>query len=334
MSAGSLSKKTKRRLVLGLILFVLLVIGAALLYAEAFGPVEPNAQTAQFLVQPKESVDQIADDLARQGYVRSSWIFRLAFLRETDGHAIRAGGYELSKSMDAWTLAAALVAPPYSAWVTVPVGLRKEQIADILADALNWTPAEKEEWIATDTAKSANYIEGVYFPDTYLIPSDTPPAAVAELMRDRFQVAFAPYANEALEKKIPWPTVLTIASLIQREAGSASDMPLISGIIQKRLKMGMPLAIDATLQYMEGSEDNGWWPQPRSAAAYPNSPFNTYKHAGLPPHPIADPGLTAIEAALNPVATDCLFYIHDLDGQMHCSPTYTGQLANIQKYLK
>jgi UPF0755 protein len=181
---------------------------------------------------------------------------------------------------------------------------------------------------------SPNYIEGVYFPDTYLIPTDQPPAQVAQRLRSRFQEAFAPYADEAVKQKVSWTKVLTIASLIQREAGSADDMPVISGIIQKRLAVGMPLAIDATLQYIEGNQAEGWWAQPAAASTYPDSPFNTYKRKGLPPHPIANPGLAAIDAALHPIATDCLFYIHDTKGVMHCSPSYSGQRANIQKYLK
>ena len=127
----------------------------------------------------------------------------------------------------------------------------------------------------------------MYFPDTYFIPVDFSPAQVAATLRARFQEKFAPYADQAVKEKIPWPTIVTIASLIQREAGSASDMPIISGILWKRLHSGMPLAIDATLQYMTGSDEHGWWTAPDSARTYPNSPFNTYKTKGLPPHAIA-----------------------------------------------
>jgi UPF0755 protein len=314
--------------------FVLFVIASALVYAAAFGPVGSDTVQAQFLVTPNESVQAVAQDLAAQGYIREPWVFEVAYLRANDGKGIRPGGYEISKSMDAWSIAAALVEPPYVAWVTIPVGLRKEQIGDILANALGWTEAQKTEWNTVDTATAPNYIEGVYFPDTYLIPTDQPPAVVAERMRDHFKEEFAPYADEALKKNIPWPTVLVIASLIQREAGSVSDMSLISGVIQNRLHKGMPLAIDATLQYISGSEGGGWWPKLGSATTYVDSPFNTYKRKGLPPHPIASPGLAAIAAALNPTATDCVFYLHDTKGVMHCSPSYSGQLANIQKYLK
>lgn len=311
---------------------LLIVLGIA--YSQVFGPVGGDDMKQQFLVKPGESVSQIADDLTSKGYVRFPWVYQIAFLRSTDGGPIRPGGYEISKSMDAWSIASALEERPYYAWVTIPVGVRKEQIANILASELGWTPAEKTEFITVDTNTGPNYVEGVYFPDDYLIPSDLQPAQVASMLRDRFKVAFAPYADEAVKKNIPWPQVLTIASIIQREAGSVSDMGIISGVIQKRLKVGMPLAMDATLQYMEGNDTDGWWPEPSAAATYPNDPFNTYKRTGLPPHPIANPGLAAIDAALNPTVTDCLFYLHDPKGQIHCSKTYAGQKANVNKYLK
>lgn len=314
--------------------FAIILILVALVYSFAFGPIQKEAPIEQFLVTPEQSVMDVAEALKEQGFVRSAWTFDLAYLREADGRSIRPGGYEIRKSMDAWTIAAALVQRPSVAWVTVPVGMRREEIGDLLEEELGWTAEVKAEWLALETDPDSNYIEGVYFPDTYLIPTDEPPAVIAERMQSRFKEAFAPYADEALKKKVPWPTVLTIASIIQREAGSVDDMYLISGVIQRRLAVGMPLAMDATFQYMTGSTENGWWPRPKAAATYPDDPFNTYTRKGLPPHPIASPGLAAIEAALNPVTTKCLFYIHDAKGNMHCSPTYAGHLANINRYLK
>ncbi len=326
--------RTGRTLILVLGAGALLLVLSALFYARAFGPTDASASKEQFLVTPEDSLSVVAQKLTDAGYVRSPWIFHLAYLRESYGRSIRPGGYELSQSMDAWTIADALVAPPYVAWVTVPVGMRKEELGDLLSTSLGWTAEDTLAWEAATASTSPAYIEGVYFPDTYLIPTDEAPAVIAQRMRDRFKEAFAPYADEALAKGIPWTRVLTIASLIQRETGTASDMPIIAGVIEKRMQKGMPLALDATLQYIEGSSENGWWPRPKAAGTYPDSPFNTYKRTGLPPHPIASPGLTAINAALNPETTNCLFYLHDTQGRIHCSPTYSGHLANIKRYLR
>ncbi len=319
-------------LVAGAVLIVLL-IGFGLLYARYFGPVDKYAGQQQFIVNPDDSFDTVASELKEQHFIRSTWALRIAYARAGNLGAMREGGYELSASMDVWSLADALASPPYLAWVTFPTGLRKEQIADVLARKLGWTDAQKQEFITVDTAPSASLTEGVYYGDTYLIPSDQSPAQVAARLRDRFSTVFAPYGAEAVKEGIPWTDVLTIASLIQREAGPASDMPLISGIIWNRLHQHMPLAIDATLQYIRGKEGL-WWPAPTSADKYLVSPFNTYKHVGLPPHPIANPSLVAIDAALHPQKTSCIFYLHDPNGQIHCSVTYAGQVANVNKYLK
>ena len=318
---------------------LLVVIGIVLLvgglvYAKVFGPTDTQAQPQEIFVQEDESVSDVARELTQKGFVRNEWVFQVAYLRESYGHTIRPGGYKLSRSMDAWTIASVLTQPPYLVYVKIRVGVRKEQIATLLSDALGWDAGKKQAWLNATQSAGKDYAEGVYFPDTYFIPTTLAPSEVATLIRARFQEAFEPYAKEATAKNIPWPTVLTIASLIQREAGSVSDMAIISGVIQRRLAVGMPLAIDATLQYMGNTEETGWWAPPRKANSYANSPFNTYKTKGLPPHPIAEPGLAAIRAALNPTPTNCLFYIHDRQGVMHCSPTYAGQLANINNYLR
>lgn len=312
----------------------LVLVAGAFSYSKLFGPTDVSATMEDFFVQEDTSILSVAQQLKEKGYVRGEWIFNIAYVREAYGNKILPGGYKISKSMDAWTIASTLLEPPYFAWIKIPVGVRKEQIATRLADSLGWSDEKKKAFLDATQAHGKEYKEGVYFPDTYFIPTDLTPAEVEERIRSRFAVVFEPYAKEAIAKKMPWPTVLTIASLIQREAGSVSDMAIISGVIQNRLKAGMPLAIDATLQYMEGNEADGWWAPPRKAGSYGNSPFNTYKNKGLPPHPIANPGLASIEAALNPTATNCLFYIHDNNGKMHCSPTYKGQQANVAKYLR
>ncbi len=311
----------------------LLFAGAVLTYAHLFGPAGDSTVPVSFIVSPSETAGDIADRLKQQGIIKSEFAFRVAYLSDLQGRTARPGGYELNTTMDVWTIAHTLAQSPYLAWVTIPPGLRKEQIADLLAQDLSWTDAEKEEWVATDTAPSPAYEEGVYYPDTYLIPSDESPADVAQRLRNRFAEVFAPYAAEAEKENVAWTKVLTIASLIEREA-AGPDMKLIAGIIWNRLDKGMALQLDASLQYVKGNEETGWWPTVHSDDKYLDSPFNTYQHAGLPPHPIAEPSLAAIAAVLDPATTSCIYYLHDPDGQIHCSPTYAGQVANVNKYLK
>ena len=112
-------------------------------------------------------------------------------------------------------------------------------------------------------------------------------------------------------------------------------MALISGVIWNRLLNDQPLEIDATVQYARGNAGSGWW-APIKASDIDNidSAYNTYKNTGLPPTPISNPGIDAIEAALNPESTECFYYLHDNDRQIHCAITLEEHEENIEKYLK
>ncbi|MBP7741273.1 MAG: endolytic transglycosylase MltG [Candidatus Pacebacteria bacterium] len=326
------SRGWKRPLIVALIVSVSLLIGSLLLYAQFFGPANEYGETTEFIVKPDASVFEITRELRRAGFIKSSTAFSLAFRLYDKGRGIQEGGYKLSPAMDTLSIAKALASPPYLAWVTFPSGWRKEQIADLLVRKLGWSEDERVQWINVDTAPSAGLIEGVYYGDTYLIPTDQSPAYVAGRLRGRFTDVFAPYAAEAAKRGIPWTDVITLASLIEREAAK-NDKEIVSGILWNRLHAKMGLQVDATLQYIRGEKGN-WWPVPTSADKKLESPFNTYKHVGLPPHPIANPSLESIDAALHPAKTDCIYYIHDTNGTIHCSKSYSGHLANVNKYLK
>lgn len=322
----------KRSFLYGSCVGVLLLVGSLLTYAHFFGPVDSSAVPAQYLIQPgTESIPTVANDMAAQGIVKSAWALRIALYKEGGSH-VRPGGYVVGRNMDAWTVAKVLTEPPALAFVTFPSAIRKEQMADILADALGWSDAQKEEWNTVATNPGPDFAEGVYYPDTYLIPSDQSPSQIAARMRGRFTDVFAPYAAQAQQKRIPWQKVLTLASIVDRESGK-TDKALVAGILWNRLDSGMKLQADATLQYVKGKEGN-WWPQPTSADKYLDSPFNTYQHTGLPPHPIDNPSLESIAAVLNPDETDCIFYLHDASHQIHCSITYAGQVKNVNTYLR
>ncbi|MCX6721256.1 MAG: endolytic transglycosylase MltG, partial [Candidatus Staskawiczbacteria bacterium] len=206
--------------------------------------------------------------------------------------------------------------------------------AEILAEELNWSEEQKNDWITKFTTMKFDYIEGVYFPDTYLIPKDENGLEIAQRFINKFNEEFAPYAKEFAAQNIKWTTALKIASLIQREAGSKDDMPLIAGIIWNRLLQGIKLGIDATLQYARGNTGNGWWAPITIADKKIDSLYNTYLYSGLPPHPICNPGINTIDAVLNFAETDCIYYLHDANKQIHCAKTYAEHLKNIEKYLK
>ena len=212
--------------------------------------------------------------------------------------------------------------------VRVEEGLRKEEVAQVVANKLNWNIQEKEDFIST-----AN-VEGHYFPKTYLIYKDENPSAVQATMFDEFSKQVSKVKKPKSKNIINEDTIIKIASIIQREAAGKEDMNLISGIIWNRIYGGMKLQIDATLQYAKGSEEDGWWQQVVPEDKKIESFYNTYLYAGLPPGPIANPGLAAISAAYNPQKTSCLFYLHDKNKKIHCAINYKEHKNNIETYLK
>ncbi|MDE2001679.1 MAG: endolytic transglycosylase MltG [Patescibacteria group bacterium] len=306
-------------------------IAAWIAWTVLAGAPQADAVAGQFVVPLGTTQAAVADKLAAEGFVKHAQVFaRLSALRGS----VQPGGYTIAKDMNAWQVAGALAQQPSAAWVIIPEGLRKEEIADLLARSLGWTDAKKSEWLTVDTVSPSDYREGVYFPDTYLIPLTESPADVAKRLQNHFEEVFAPYASEALRQNIRWPTLVKIASIVQREAAGSSDMPLIAGIIWNRLLGSMRLEIDSTLQYARGNTGNGWWAPLTAADKKIDSPYNTYLHAGLPPTPISNPGLDAIKAVLHPAKTDCLYYLHDASRQIHCSATYASHLQNISTYLR
>jgi len=243
---------------------------------------------------------------------------------------IEPGTYEFSRGMGAVSTAVSLDEPEYK-YISILEGLRKGQIAQIIGQKLNWEDDKINIFSELQPICPLVGQEGYLASGTYLIHVEEDAHVVEETMQQTFREVLDELGIK--EKDVSIPKIITIASLIQREAGGKSDMRLISGIIQNRLDIGMALQIDATLQYVKGDE-NEWWPVPTPQDKQIDSPFNTYQNTGLPPTPIATPGKEAIRAALNPMKTNCIFYLHDNRRNIHCATTYAQHKKNIQYYLK
>jgi len=295
-------------------------------------PTTSSVLEERFVVALKSTQEDVAAALVEKGFVTDKEAFLAAFEKESG--AVAPGGYHLSKDMSPAEVAEALRAAPYMKWVIIPEGLRKEEVADILGNALGWSADTEEKWISVYSRMKYDYVDGVYFPDTYLLPVAESPLDTTNRILAKFNEKFAPYLPQFAAQNIKWTTGLTLASIVQREAASNADMPLIAGILWNRLEAGMTLGVDATLQYVRGDTGKGWWAPASAADKKLDSPYNTYIYKGLPPHPISNPGIPAIEAVLEPAETDCLYYLHDDDRVTHCAATYEGHLDNIEKYLK
>lgn len=314
-----------------IILIVLFIVALAAGWFFLIAPVSSEPAAGIFTIPKDASVTDVASKLKEDGYIKNDAFMRLILT----GKPVTPGGYRLDASMNAITVYRVVTGKPQLVWVTIGGCLRKEQIGEMIGPKLGWKPEDLTRWNGLYNTDKPEWAEGVYYPDTYLLPTDEPVEAVARRFIDNFNAKFAPYADKYVAKNIKWTTGLKIASLISREAAGPHDMPTISGVIWNRLDKGMKLEIDATMQYTRGKDQNGsWWGAIDLAEKRRDSPYNTYVYKGLPPGPICSPGIDAIAAALDPAETPCVFYLHDRQGQIHCAETYKEHLANIDAYLR
>jgi UPF0755 protein len=225
------------------------------------------------------------------------------------------------------------LASPTGRILVILSGERKEEVAEHFGSILGWDRVGRRTFMELVASSSPELVEGKFAPHTYLTARTASPEETALLVIAQFQKDILSRYSSAIAEAVPLTDALTIASLLEREGRDFEDMRQISGIIWNRLFAGMKLQLDATLQYAKGSRaGEPWWPAALPADKQIASTFNTYKHAGLPPAPIANPSLEAILAALNPKVTDCMYYFHDKDGGFHCSATYEEHVALLKQY--
>ncbi len=212
-------------------------------------------------------------------------------------------------------------------------GESKEQVAQHFGKILGWNEDEKREFLATVISLDPIVFEGKFAPGTYVVAREAQPYDVAILVSMRFVETIMERYPADIENVIPLNDTLIVASLLEREAYDFTDMRYISGIIWNRLFIDMKLQLDATLQYAKGEKSTKtWWPRVVPADKYIDSTFNTYRHTGLPPAPIANPSANSILAALNPRQTDCMYYFHDSKANFHCSTTYEEHVRLLKQY--
>lgn len=289
--------------------------------SSALNPKDTSEKT--FVVERGSGLSQIAENLRDEGIIKNKTVFALQARFKGIDKKIRAGDYKLSPSMDVSEILKTMSQAPLEIWITIPEGFRAEEIADALQANI---PSYNESWREQLIAK-----EGYLFPDTYLIPRD----ATIETVLSVFENNFNNKVSEAgLSNRADLEDLVIIASLIEREAFADAEKPTIASVISNRLRQGMALDIDATLQYAKGKVNGKWWTVPTAADKNINSPYNTYKNPGLPPGPIGNPGIESIKAAANPESTNYFFYLHDADGNVYFSRTLEEHNANVNRYLR
>lgn len=317
------------RFVLFFFLMVAVAWGAYFWWQYSIAPVDPSDKTpVVFVVRQGEGGKEIAAALSGDNLIHSSTGFYLLIKLLGIEKELQVGDFRLNKTMDARTIAMELTHGILDVWVTTLEGWRDEEIASQLNKDLD---IPENQFILY--AK-----EGYMFPDTYLIPRDATASAIAQILLDNFNTKVtAAMKADATRSGLTFAQTITLASIVEREGKTVQDKPVIAGILLNRIKLGMPLQVDATLQYALGYQpfEKTWWKKDLTDDDKKiDSLYNTYANVGLPPGPISNPGIVSIKAAIYPTASDYLYYLHDKTGAVHYAKTIAEHEANIQKYLQ
>jgi len=307
------------------ILLVLIVIALAW-WINGTSAVNKNDNKAViFVIQPGDGIRAVSKNLKEQGLIKDQVAFFLLTKQMGIDSKIQAGEFRLFPNMSASEIATEFTHGTQDLWVTVPEGQRALEIAETLENKM---PNYDQSW-----NEQLEKNEGYLFPDTYSFPKDADIDMIIKAMRDNFDSKYN--TLDTSKTNLTKNQIITLASLIEREARHDEDRPIVSSVINNRLGIGMKLDIDATLQYVLGYQkaEKRWWKQGlTNDDKLINSPYNTYKVAGLPPAPISNPGIESIRAAINPSKTDFLFYITDGNGINRYGRTLDEHEENIQKY--
>ena len=257
-------------------------------------PVSKDTSAKYFLILKGTGASQVADNLKKSGLIRSPLLFKAYMKFSGLAQKIQAGQYKLYPNYSLFKVISEINKGPIEVWVTIPEGLRKEQIAEKYINVLN--PPDSESF-RNDFLNITKNKEGYLFPDTYLFPWDASPSLIINKMLATFDEKVG---EISLEK-------LVMSSLVEEETKTDLERPIVAGILYKRLKARWPLQVDVAPE--------------------------TYQKLGLPQAPIANPGLISIKAVLTPEGSPYWFYLHDSSGNIHYAKTAEEHNLNVSKYL-
>ena len=318
----------------GFLALVWIVVG--LFYYQASQPASESNQTTTFEVQPGMTLKQVARELSRQGLIRSASAFQAIAYIKNKQKQVMVGEFNLSPSMPPSSILLRITSGKTVLHpVTIPEGYRITEIAALLhseglIDKESFIRQTRDENLVRSLGIPADNLEGYLFPETYHFSKFTPEKRIVQTMIETFreQVLKPPLLMSAEKSSLSWHEIITLASLIEKETGLDSERKIISSVFHNRLRKNMRLQTDPTVIYaMEQFDGNI-----RKRDLKIDSPYNTYRYKGLPPGPIANPGLKSIVAALSPIESNHLYFVSRQDGSHHFSSTLAEHNRAVQKY--
>lgn len=312
-----------------------------------------SGETMEFRVEKGEGASQIISSLKQSGIVKSELAFKYYLWKTNSGNFLQAGTYELSPRMTIPEIVKILKEGSVKkngdflgVKITVPEGYGTEDIETALV--LAELPVRKTE-LQEAVQVSANLayeifgyrflkelpsratLDGFLFPDTYFFDKNAQLNDIVGKMLENFDTKITdPMRVKYKARGKNLYEIVITASLLEKEVKTFEDMQIVSGILWKRMEIGMPLQVDATLAYITGKKTG----EITNNDKLIDSPYNTYLYRGLPPTPIVNPGLNAIKAAIEPVQTDYLYYLSTPEGKTIFSRTLEEHNENKAKYLK
>ena len=306
-----------RRILPLVVLFALLCgatgLGAFWYYSRPTNATPPR----QILIAKGTSARRIGEMLEREKLVQSAAVFAWTVRLKGLGQRLEAGTYQLDGTRDtAGIIQDLLKAPIQTQRATLPEGLTRHEIASLLQadgliDSSLFIAATEDTQLINELGLQAKTLEGYLFPETYFFDPKASEREIIEVMVGQFRSVFADTMFARLDDLgLSLHEAITLASIVEREAVTATERPIISGVFQRRLKLNRRLESCATVEYALGVHKK----RLSNADLRVVSPFNTYRHRGLPPGPIGNPGRAAIIATLYPTPTEYLYFVARGDG--------------------
>jgi len=277
-------------------------------------------------IEKGETLKEIARDLKDKNIIFSILLLKAYMKTLGLDKQIKTGEYLFEGRYSLIMVADKLKTGNYEidqAKIIIPEGSTVVEIGDILQD---FYPTFDKKLFVTE----GQPYEGYLFPDSYEDFHTATSSEIINKLRENFDQKTADLKNESLARGKNWNEIITMASILEEEGKTREDRKIISGILYKRLSLGMALQVDATFRYINGKTTETLTLKDLTI----DSPYNTYRYPGLPPTPISNPGIESIEASLNPTATSYLFFLTGSDGMMHYAKTFEEHVQNKKKYLK